>query len=136
MARVYATRAQLVGYAPPSVAIPEDPEATRILTRASEDIEDALLTAVYLVDSGGLPTDALVIQAFQDATCAQAVHRINTGADEGDEIGQWDSVSIGSVKLSGRKSSATTSGSTTRLSSEALGHLRRAGVVSGPINHL
>lgn len=126
MPRVYATREQLVDYAPATVTIPEEPEATRLLTRASERVDDALLTAVYVTNSSGLPTDPAVVEAVQFATCAEALDMRRNGSDDGD-IGQWDSVAIGSITLSGRKTD-TASGSTDHLSSEALGHLRRAGL--------
>lgn len=134
MARVYATRAQLAAYAPPDVTIPEEPEATRILTRASERVDDALLTAVYAVDTTtGLPTDAPVVEALQLATCAEAVDLIRHGSSTGDDgMSQWDSIAIGSVKLSGRRDTGGSSGSTANLSGEAAGHLRRA-VLGGVI---
>jgi hypothetical protein len=130
VARVYATRTDLVAYAPPDITVPEDPEATRLLTRASERVDDALLTAVYEVDSVTLlPTDSTVTEALRLATCAEAVDMIRHGSDSGDDgINQWDSISIGSVKLSGRRDTASSSGSSSGLSSEAAGHLRRAGL--------
>lgn len=129
MARVYATRADLVDYAPPSVTVPEDPEATRVLTRASEDVEDALLTAVYDVDTSKMPTDPDVIEAMKLATCAQAVERIRTGTEDGsDGLDGWDSVSIGSVTLSGRRRSDAGTRSGSDLVAEAVGHLKRAGL--------
>lgn len=102
MARVYATRTDLVNYAPASVMVPDEPEATRVLTRASERI-DELLTAIgamYTVDSvTKLPTDANFIQAFKDATCAQVVWWLETGDETGVGAG-YTSVSIGRVSLS------------------------------------
>jgi hypothetical protein len=129
VARVYATRADLVGYAPPSVTVPDEPEATRVLTRASEDVDDALLTAVYDVDTAGMPTGAAVVEALKLATCAQAVHMLRTGTDDGDDgLTAYDSVSIGSITLSGRRDTNTTAGSTSDLDDEAARHLRRAGL--------
>jgi hypothetical protein len=129
VARVYATRADLIAYPPPpNITVPEEPEATRLLTRASERVDDALLTAVYAVDSAGMPTDASVIEALKNATCAEVIDMIRNGSDDGDdEMSRWDSVSIGSVKLSGRRAAAPT-GFGAELSDEAAGHLRRAGL--------
>lgn len=129
MARVYATRADLVDYAPPSVTVPDEPEATRVLTRASEDVDDALLTAVYDVDTDDMPTDTKVIEAMKLATCAQAIERIRTGTEDGnDGLDGWDSVSIGSISLSGRRKSDAGARSGSDLTAEAVGHLRRAGL--------
>jgi hypothetical protein len=41
------------------------------LQRASEDIDNALIGAVYAVNGNGMPTDAMVIHAVSRATCAQ-----------------------------------------------------------------
>lgn len=130
MARVYATRADLLAYPPPpNVTIPEEPEATRVLTRASEDVDDALLTAVYDVDTSEMPTDAKVIEALKLATCAQAIERIRTGTEDGDDgLDGWDSVSIGSITLSGRRNTTTGTGSSSDLVADAVRHLRRAGI--------
>lgn len=100
MARVYATLADLTSYAPAGVTVPADPEGTRLLTSASQLVERATMTSVYDTDSTtGYPTNADVIEAFQRATCAQAVWWLETG-DELGIAGQYDTVSIGSVSLS------------------------------------
>lgn len=129
MARVYATRADLVDYAPEDVAVPEEPEATRLLTHASERVDDALLTAVYTVDTNEMPTEPKVIEALKLATCAEALDMIRHGSDSGDDgMAQWDSVAIGSIRLSGRRDTTSTPGSAGNLSAESAGYLRRAGL--------
>ncbi|GAA0638236.1 hypothetical protein GCM10010174_70110 [Kutzneria viridogrisea] len=108
MARVYADRAALVAYAPAGVIVPTDPEATRLLTRASEVIDQVLLSAVYATDDNGMPTDAAVIEALRNATCQQAVWWLQNPGVESGQANQYQSVSIGSVSLSkGSGSSAT-----------------------------
>jgi hypothetical protein len=42
------------------------------LRTASMAVTEAMETGFYAVDSTGLPTDAKTLQAFKDATCAQA----------------------------------------------------------------
>lgn len=122
MARVYATRAQLVAYAPPTYTVPEEPEATRVLTRASQRLDSTVLkTAVYEVDVNGLPTDAGVIEAFRDATCAQVVWWSETGSETG-SVDQYDQVSIGSARLS-RRSGSSASTATPSVAPAALDHL-------------
>ena len=44
----------------------------RIMARASLAIDKALIGARYEVDEDGLPTDAILVEALRDATCAQA----------------------------------------------------------------
>lgn len=122
MARVYATRAQLVAYAPASVTVPADPEATRLLTRASERVDEALLTAVYDTDTAGLPTDANITEALQLAACAQAVWWLQ-GAEETGAGGAYRSVGIGSARLDRGTGAATSAGS---LAPQAARHLRLA----------
>jgi hypothetical protein len=101
---VYATRDQLYAYTPERYKsrVPAEPEASRLLAEASKEVLLATRTAVYATDTAGYPTDTVVRQAFQDATCAQALWWLVPG-NEGEEIGTSDdyqSVSIGSVTLS------------------------------------
>lgn len=126
MARVYATRTDLVAYAPADVSVPDEPEATRLLTRASTHVDRyGLLTAVYDVDTGGLPTDTAIARAVRNATCAQAVYWLQTG-DETGAASQWGSLGIGSVSLS--RGSNGTAGQTpsTQLAPQADTELRTA----------
>lgn len=133
MARVYATRAQLVAYAPSGTAIPDDPEATRLLTSASKHVDRyGLLTAVYDVDDNGLPTDADERDAIRDATCAQALYWLQTGG-EGGAADQWASVGIGSVNLSRGNAGGATSPAQT-LAPQAETELRVAGLLPGSIS--
>lgn len=46
---------------------------SRIMTRASLEIDKALVGARYQTDDDGMPTDASLVIAFRNATCAQAV---------------------------------------------------------------
>lgn len=105
MARVYATLADLIGYAPAGTVLPGEPEATRVLTSASKVIDRACLAAVYQTDTAGYPTDTIIRQAFKDACTAQVVWWAAT-LDELGLSGQWQQISIGSVTL-GRGSSKT-----------------------------
>jgi hypothetical protein len=126
----YATRAELVDYAPAGTVIPDDPEATRKLTRASERIDLALISSVYDVDDDGLPTDAEVIAAMRDATCAQALWFMETG-DETGAAGQYQTVSIGSVNLGRGNSGMSQSRGGQDLAPQADTHLRLAGLLPG-----
>ncbi|WP_018254017.1 hypothetical protein [Salinispora mooreana] len=66
----YATEAELTAY---PVTVPTGASAALLLTRASRDVDRALLTAVY--DA----TDAEVIAALRDATCEQVAGMIAAG---------------------------------------------------------
>lgn len=126
---VYATREDLVDYGVPAgVTVPAEPEATRLLKRASEQITRVLFGSVYRIDSAGVPSDPDIRQAVRDATCAQAVWRLGYGPDSGDQD-QYDSVAIGSINLTGRRSTTSTPGSTGGIADEALTHLRIAGLL-------
>lgn len=129
MARIYATRADLEAYLPAALTLPAEPEATRMLTRASEVVDDLLVTAVYDVDAGLLPTDTTVAEALRQATCAQVAWWIETG-DETGAAAQYQSVSIGSVSLSrGYSGAGSSTGTAQRISDDAMRHLRRVGLV-------
>lgn len=66
----YATEAELTAY---PVTVPAGASAALLLTRASRDVDRALLCAVY--DA----TDATVIAALRDATCEQVAGMIDAG---------------------------------------------------------
>lgn len=128
MARVYATRADLVAYAATSGGsydVPSEPAATAMLTRASAYVE-TLITEPYDVDSVTLlPTDTDVTAALRDATCAVVLGHLG----EATATGTYTTVSIGSVTLTGPADSSSTSGSGV-LEPDPLAELGRAGLVS------
>ncbi|NIL56716.1 hypothetical protein [Salinispora arenicola] len=72
----YATEAELTAY---PVTVPTGASAALLLTRASRDVDRALLTAAYDTDTNGSPTDAGVIAALRDATCEQVAGMIAAG---------------------------------------------------------
>ncbi|MEU2393976.1 hypothetical protein [Streptomyces sp. NPDC007369] len=111
---------------------PAPPDAERLLARAGEDIDSALLTAVYAVDEDGDPLDAEIRAALSSATCAQVEYQIATGDDGTGAGGQWDSVSIGPVSLSGR-STRTPATTGVDLAPRADRILRRAGLTPGRV---
>ncbi|WP_344677231.1 hypothetical protein [Saccharopolyspora taberi] len=130
---MYATRAELVAYAPADAVIPDEPEASRLLARASEAVEELTFTAIYDTDADGMPVDPEDVAAFRDATCAQAVHWLETG-DESGQAGQWGTVSIGSVSLS-RNGAGNADGSDGRTPDTVSRPLRLAGLLPGYIVH-
>lgn len=94
MPRVYATTAQ---------AWPTDPPANAdlILRVASRVVDHLLVGRVYDVDTDSLPTDTDVAQALQDATVTIAHEMVDQGTLDSGGATEWQSVSIGSVSLSG-----------------------------------
>lgn len=128
MARVYATPEQLSAW----TGQPAPAGADRMLARASEDVDDALLTAVYVTDAAGMPTDPAVREALAEATCAQVEYQLATGDDGTGAAGRWDSVSIGPVSLSGRRSGRAAAGGVD-LAPRAGRALTRAGLLPGVI---
>ncbi|MFE1770272.1 hypothetical protein [Streptomyces sp. NPDC059008] len=128
MGRAYATPEQLAAW----IGEPAPEGAERLLARASEDIDSALLTAVYPVDEDGDPLDERIRAALRDAVCAQVECQLAAGDDGTGAAGQWDSVSIGPVSLSGRAGrSAGSSG--VDLAPRADRVLRRAGLEPGRV---
>ncbi|MCY0959604.1 hypothetical protein [Streptomyces sp. H27-H5] len=128
MGRVYATPEQLAAW----TGTPAPPAAERLLARASEDIDDALLSSVYAVDGIGLPTDPGVVGVLADATCAQVEYQLATGDDGTGAAGRWGSVSIGPVSLGDRRDSAQAAGDVD-LAPRAHRALTRAGLLPGVI---
>ena len=126
--RVYATPEQLTAW----TGRPAPPGADRLRARASEDIDDALLTAVYYTDATGMPTCPIILQALADATCAQVEYQQATGDDGTGAAGRWGSVSIGPVSLSDRRDSTEGAGAVD-LAPRAHRALRRAGLLPGVV---
>lgn len=74
---IYATGADLATYTGDEA--PDN--AAQLLRSCSRLVRRATAGAFYTADSGGLPTDAAVVKAFKDATCAQASAWIALGID-------------------------------------------------------
>lgn len=119
----YATTsdlADLIGEA----AVPAN--AGLLLTRASREIDQALLCAVYATDDNGNPTDADLIAAFRDATCEVVCYWLAQGLTDGYPTG-YQQVSIGSLSLSrGQGSSGAAAGTQTSMGPQAWAILQRA----------
>lgn len=69
------------------------------LDRATEDIDQALIAAVYQTDSNGMPVDAVIIDVLQRATSAQAQYLLAVNDDAGVKR-EFSSVSAGGVSVS------------------------------------
>ncbi|MFE1378686.1 hypothetical protein ACFW6S_07050 [Streptomyces sp. NPDC058740] len=123
----YATPEQLAAW----TGRPAPADAERLLARAGEDVDSALLTAIYPVDEDGDPLDPEVRTALANATCAQVEFQLAAGDDGTGAGGRWDSVSIGPVSLSGRSSRTAAAG--VELAPRADRALRRAGLTPGRV---
>lgn len=89
----YATLGQLAGY----LEVAEGtlpPDASRLLKRASELVQDSTVTAFYRTDSEGNPTEDRTISAFQNAACAQVEFWL-AGDEEDDIAGPLVSMNVG-----------------------------------------
>lgn len=124
MARIYAAVADYRTWS--DDAITPDTRVTWLLARASEDIDRALIGAVYPVDGSGMPTSADDVQTFQDATCAQVAFRIELSDDTG-AAGRNDSTSIGGISV--HRAAGTAAQAMPPIGPEALKILHLAGAV-------
>lgn len=75
---VYATDEELTGWLD---GVPLPANSTTLLRSASLLVRAATKATVYAVDAEGLPTDTVLMQAFADATCAQAALWAAAGID-------------------------------------------------------
>jgi hypothetical protein len=128
MGRVYATPEQYTAW----TGQPAPADAERLLARASEDVDDALVSAVYCTTDAGMPTDPAIVQALADATCAQVEYQQATGDDGTGAAGRWGSVSLGPVSLGDRRDGPAAAGDVD-LAPRAHRALRRAGLLPGVI---
>jgi hypothetical protein len=120
MARTYATSAQYETYT--GQTAPADIVAR--LARASRFLDSQVFRLCwYEVDGDGYPANTIVAEAFADAVCAQVQWWAETG-DELGTAGQWSSVSIGSVSLSGSSSGSGGSSTGRTVAETALEALR------------
>lgn len=78
--------------------------ATQLLRTASLVVRKATITAVYATDSTGAPSGTDEIDAFRDATCAQAAamaaNDVDPLAGQAGTSGAVASTSIGSASIS------------------------------------
>jgi hypothetical protein len=122
----YATTQQLqtyTGATPPA-------DATRLLGRASELIDDHIVTAIYDVDDQGNPTDAKIIAALADATCAQVEHWL-AGDEEDDILGPVQGQSLAGMQE--QYGAGDNRATPMYLAPRAARHLRKAGLMQGAV---
>jgi hypothetical protein len=126
----YATLADLQNWTGTPPVAGDD----RLLARASNLLDAALIASRYDVDALGNPTDAAVIVAFRDATCAQVEDWRASGNEMGD-ADQWEEVSLGPARLkraSGGKGGGQVGGTgSARLAPRAVEILRVANLWPG-----
>lgn len=107
------------------------------LRRASQDIDNLLLTAEYVTDDDGYPTEQPIIDALTAATCAQAAWGLITENTSGGQsvVGP---ISLGPLTLGSRTASqpmSTQTAQAVRVSPEAIQELRNAGWIPGQVWH-
>jgi hypothetical protein len=88
------------GYAEaPEVIIDAPVDYSRLLEQASRVIDYVTRSAIYDVDADtGLPTDADVLAAFRDATCAQVEYWL-AGDEEDDILGPVQGFSLSGMQV-------------------------------------
>lgn len=120
----YATESELEDF------LGEEPMpagSARLLTRASQRVDEVLVGAVYAVDSAGLPTDEVVAAVLAEATLEQAHYMMGVGDDTGALAG-FRSVSVGAVSYT-RGSSTDGDQVTPRFADSMLGILQVGGLI-------
>jgi hypothetical protein len=128
----YATSEQLGNYLSDDQETPATvpADAARLLVRASELINDHIAAAVYDVDDDEQPTDAKIVTALVNATCAQVEHWLE-GDEEDDVLGPTQGAAIGGMQQQyGAGENRVTP---MYLAPRAARHLRRAGLLSGAV---
>lgn len=130
--RVYATLADFDSFTDTELT---DAEITKLLRRASLVIDGLTRLARYDVDVDGNPTDADVMQAFTDATCAQLAWWDDTDDVTGAES-TAGAIKIGSVSLGTTSSGGSgVSAADSRVAPEAAAILAAAGLLSSLVSY-
>lgn len=141
MVLIYATGADLTAWLDP---LPLPANSAALLRSGSLLVRSTTMTALYAVDTEGKPSDATVLAAFKDATCAQAAFWSAAGIDPaaggipvaapvrskrlGSGAVDYDTSVSASVTAFQVKQAAATS-----LCAEAWMILQQAGVVPGGV---
>lgn len=96
------------------------------LQRATEDMDVALVAAVYRTDADGMPLDAMLANVLARATSAQCQYLLAQNDDSGIKR-EYTSTSVGGV--SATRAASMTGGALQPLGPRALGILRINGVL-------
>lgn len=119
------TESGVLGYAAPA-------NAQLLLDRASRDVDRAINSAIYPVDTDGRPTGSTVAAALKQATLEQVAYQLQVGNTEGIRHGMQSGVpsgsSAGSVELSRGQSAGGSSIDVPFLGDQAEWILRQAGL--------
>lgn len=100
------------------------------LYRASEDMDRALIAAVYATDANGRPTDALVVDVLMRATCAQVQFLLDDNDDSGVKR-QYSQTNVAGVQATRTK--AAQSPEMPPLGPRALSILHTNGVIPSAV---
>lgn len=104
-----------------------------LLDRASRQIDRAIQSAVYAVNTDGYPTDAAVAEALKTATCEQVAFNLEVGNKNGIphdlQSGVPSGTSAGEIGLSRGGSVGGATGDLPWLSDQAAQILRQAGLI-------
>jgi len=118
----YATTDDFADFIAPT-SLPAN--ATRLLERASDVVDEILIGAVYATDDSGNPVDSAVIAAFKKATLYQAFFAMEVG-DETGANDRFQSATQGGVSYTLNTNKAP---QTLRQSADAINVLRLAGLL-------
>ena len=97
MTVAYATEDDLAGYVAAAAGLDD---ASRLLTRASELLDDKVLMPFSIDDDTQLPTDTDIATALRDATCAQVEFWLEVGEEHDIEGLANRQVSVQGLNLS------------------------------------
>lgn len=122
--RLYATVTDYQSYTGDVVTL--TPLLNRWLMLASQQIDRAVIGAIYPYDPQGYPVDANLIVSFKDATCEQVLFLRDTDDDSGVKA-RLSTVRMGSMSFT--RASGTAGLAMKPLAPNALEILRNAGVL-------
>lgn len=105
-----------------------DADVELLLVRASADVDELLIGAIFATDDAGMPTDTDLLDVLMRATCAQAEY-VAVLDDPTGALGQYQSLTVGGISRTLAGAGGKGSSGPERFGPRTVSILRTAGLL-------